>query len=77
MNDNDLEIARGSGNLFRDLGHACLNEAQLKALLAVEIIALLDGKTDRARSPYASGYRRRRLLRAFATVNLAHLRLSG
>jgi predicted XRE-type DNA-binding protein len=45
-----LEVARGSGNVFRDLGYANADSAQLKAILAAEIIKLLDreGLTVRA-----------------------------
>ena len=34
-----LDIVRGSGNVFRDLGH---KDEQTKALLAAEIIRILD-----------------------------------
>jgi predicted XRE-type DNA-binding protein len=45
-----LEVIRGSGNLFRDLGYKNADGAQLKALLAAEIIKELDrqGLTVRA-----------------------------
>jgi predicted XRE-type DNA-binding protein len=33
---------RGSGNVFRDLGHSNADVAQLKAILAGEIIRVLD-----------------------------------
>ena len=33
MND-DMEIIRGSGNVFRDLGHPETDREQLRALLA-------------------------------------------
>ncbi|QOY90321.1 helix-turn-helix domain-containing protein [Paludibaculum fermentans] len=38
----ELEIVRGSGNVFRDLGHANADVEQFKALLAAEIIKMLD-----------------------------------
>jgi len=41
MND-DMEIIRGSGNLFRDLGQTDADREQLRALLAAEIIGVLD-----------------------------------
>jgi predicted XRE-type DNA-binding protein len=41
MND-DMEIIRGSGNVFRDLGHPEADREQLRALLAAEIIGVLD-----------------------------------
>ncbi len=37
-----LEIVRGSGNVFRDLGHENADALQFKALLAAEIIKALD-----------------------------------
>lgn len=38
------ELVRGSGNVFRDLGHASPDVEQLKAILAAEIIKMLDRK---------------------------------
>lgn len=35
-------LARGSGNVYRDLGHANADVKQFKALLAAEILKLLD-----------------------------------
>ena len=37
MND-DMDIIRGSGNVFRDLGHPDADREQLRALLAAKII---------------------------------------
>jgi len=37
-----LEVVRGSGNAFRDLGHKNADAEQLKAILAAEIIKALD-----------------------------------
>ena len=37
-----LDVVRGSGNVFRDLGHANPDAEQCKALLAAEIIKTLD-----------------------------------
>jgi predicted XRE-type DNA-binding protein len=50
MKGEKLEVVRGSGNVFRDLGHANADAEQVKALLATEIIKLLDrqGMTVRA-----------------------------
>lgn len=50
MKTEDLEIERGSGNVFRDLGHDNADAEQLKAILAAEIIKILDrdGLTVRA-----------------------------
>ncbi len=42
MNDELFEIVRGSGNVFADFGHPNAEVEQLKALLAVEIIGVLD-----------------------------------
>ena len=41
MTEN-LEIVRGSGNVFRDIGHANADVEQAKALLAAEIVGVLD-----------------------------------
>ena len=38
----DMEIIRGSGNVFRDLGHPDADREQLRALLAARIIGVLD-----------------------------------
>jgi predicted XRE-type DNA-binding protein len=40
----ELEVTRGSGNVFADLGLANSDVEQTKALLAAEIIAILDGE---------------------------------
>ncbi len=42
MRGEKLELARGSGNVFRDLGRDNADIEQLKALLAAEIIKALD-----------------------------------
>lgn len=42
MKNESLEVVRGSGNVFRDLGHTSPDADQLKALLAAEIIKKLD-----------------------------------
>lgn len=42
MKSERLDIIRGSGNVFRDLGRATADVDQMKALLAAEIIKLLD-----------------------------------
>jgi predicted XRE-type DNA-binding protein len=42
MKSEGLEILRGSGNVFRDLGYDNADVEQLKALLAAEIIRTLD-----------------------------------
>ena len=38
----NLEVVRGSGNAFRDVGHKNADTEQLKAILAAEIIKTLD-----------------------------------
>ena len=40
--DDDFELVRGSGNIFRDFGRADADVQQTKALLAARIIGILD-----------------------------------
>jgi predicted XRE-type DNA-binding protein len=42
MKKEKLEVVRGSGNVFRDLGHKNADAEQFKAILAGEIIKALD-----------------------------------
>lgn len=42
MRNGKLEVARGSGNVFRDLGRKSADVEQFKALLGAEIIKALD-----------------------------------
>jgi len=42
MKGQKLELARGSGNVFHDLGHKNADVEQFKAILAAEIIKALD-----------------------------------
>jgi predicted XRE-type DNA-binding protein len=42
MKAEKLELVRGSGNVFRDLGHENADIEQFKAILAAEIIKTLD-----------------------------------
>ena len=42
--DTDLELERGSGNIFADLGVEDANVRQLRAILAAEIIKTLDAE---------------------------------
>jgi predicted XRE-type DNA-binding protein len=42
MKNAKLEVLRGSGNVFRDLGHENADAEQFKAILAAEIIKALD-----------------------------------
>lgn len=39
--NNELELVRGSGNVFRDLGLANANKEHLRAQLAAEIIGIV------------------------------------
>src|SRR5450631_3536870 len=50
MKDKKLAVVRGSGNVFRDLGQKNADVEQFKAVLAAEIIKVLDreGLTVRA-----------------------------
>jgi len=41
---DDVDIIRGSGNAFRDLGHPDADREQLRALLAARIIGVLDDR---------------------------------
>jgi predicted XRE-type DNA-binding protein len=42
MKSEKLELVRGRGNVFRDLGHDNADVEQLKAILAAEIIKAID-----------------------------------
>src|SRR5437667_753304 len=42
MKSRKLEIVRGSGSVFRDVGHKYADAEQFKAILAAEIIKTLD-----------------------------------
>ena len=42
MKRDTLDVVRGSGNVFRDLGHKNEDAQQFKAILAAEIIKVLD-----------------------------------
>jgi predicted XRE-type DNA-binding protein len=44
MKNEESELIRGSGNVFRDLGHPSPDVAQLKAILAAEIVKMLNRK---------------------------------
>ena len=39
---DDIEIVRGSGNVFRDFGHGNADLEQLKTILAAKVIGVLD-----------------------------------
>ena len=40
----ELEVIRGTSNVFRDLGHANADAEHLKAVLAAQIIKVLDAR---------------------------------
>jgi predicted XRE-type DNA-binding protein len=42
MKSKTIEVVRGSGNVFRDFGRASADVDQMKAVLAAEIIKMLD-----------------------------------
>jgi predicted XRE-type DNA-binding protein len=42
MRSKTIEVVRGSGNVFRDFGRASADVDQMKAVLAAEIIKMLD-----------------------------------
>ena len=44
MSDNDFELVRGSGNVFRDFDRQTAEIDHLKAIFAAEIIKFLDKK---------------------------------
>jgi predicted XRE-type DNA-binding protein len=50
--NDDMEIIRGSGNVFRDLGHPDADREQLRALLAANIIGVLDGRNLTVRAAH-------------------------
>lgn len=42
MKNDEIKLIRGSGNVFRDFGRATADVDQMKAMLAAEIVKLLD-----------------------------------
>jgi len=42
--DNDFELVRGSGNIYQDFGDADAGVRQAKAILAAEIIKVLEAE---------------------------------
>jgi len=42
MSENELELVRGSGNVYRDLGRPDAGLAQARAVTAAKIIRILD-----------------------------------
>jgi predicted XRE-type DNA-binding protein len=53
MKSEAIEVVRGSGNAFRDLGHASPDVEQLRAVLAAEIIKMLDRRGLTVRAAHA------------------------
>ena len=53
MKNEKLELVRGSGNVFRDLGRERADIEQLKALLAAEIVRALDREKLTVRAAHA------------------------
>ena len=53
MKKETLEVTHGSGNVFRDLGRANADIEQFKALLAAEIIKVLDREGLSVRAAHA------------------------
>lgn len=53
MNPEPLEVIRGSGNVYRDLGQCDADVKQFKALLAAEIIKKLDRDRLTVRAAHA------------------------
>jgi predicted XRE-type DNA-binding protein len=52
MKHNGLDVVRGSGNIFRDLGLKNANALQCKAILAAEIIKALDRQSLSVRAAH-------------------------
>jgi predicted XRE-type DNA-binding protein len=53
MKTEEIEIVRGTGNVFHDLGRADGDIQQLKAILATEIIKVLDRDSLTVRGAHA------------------------
>ena len=53
MKNEKLEVVRGSGNVFRDLGRKSPDAEQFKAVLAGEIIKALDREGLSVRAAHA------------------------
>ncbi len=53
MTIESIELVRGSGNVFRDFGHTSPDVEQLKAVLATEIIKMLDCEGLSVRAAHA------------------------
>ena len=53
MKSEKLDVVRGSGNVFRDLGRKSADAEQFKAILAAEIIKALDREGLSVRAAHA------------------------
>jgi predicted XRE-type DNA-binding protein len=53
MKTQELDVVRGSGNVFRDVGHENADVAQVKAILAAAIIKALDQEGLSVRGAHA------------------------
>ena len=53
MKDEEIELMHGSGNVFRDFGRPDADVMQAKALLASEIIKMLDRERLTVRAAHA------------------------
>ena len=53
MNE-EIDIVRGSGNVFRDFGHVSADVEQTKAILAAKIIGVLDDQALSTRQAEAA-----------------------
>ena len=53
MKSRKPDVVRGSGNVFRDLGHRNADAEQFKAILAAEIIKALDREGLSVRAAHA------------------------
>jgi predicted XRE-type DNA-binding protein len=53
MKTEKLELVRGTGNVFRDLGRKCPDVEQLRSILAAEIIKTLDREKLTVRAAHA------------------------
>jgi predicted XRE-type DNA-binding protein len=53
MKDEPMELVHGSGNVFRDFGHPDPDVQQMKAILAAEIIKMLDREKLTVRAAHA------------------------
>jgi len=53
MKSEKMEVVRGSGNVFRDLGHENADAEQFKSILAAEIIKAVDREHLSVRAAHA------------------------